>query len=395
MMNETPVKGLRILILLVALWTLLSSMTVVAQPTGPPLIGTLTQITSDPSLQTFPSKSGNTVIWEDRRLGGSDVFMFNLTTGIETPVTNRTSSSVVFPDISGDRIVWDEANDVFLLNLATGAETAVTADPSAQVRPVVSGDVIIWLDFRNGRFWDLFAVDFPAIGNEMFISGTVGMTGFPRNLAVSGRNVIWEDQTAIGDVSIFNFDTGVLSPLIVAPTNRCRGFGLDIDGNRVVRADCRLQNPGNHLDIYLLELDSGVETRITDDSAVSARLPSISGERIVWTDLDLDTLRWEIFTHDLQTGLTQRLGSAGVGATPMIDGKQVVWDPISAPSMSEILMFDIRTGPPANPGPPPNPGPASPGPPFTLTAVQGFFVPASAQSALEHGLFVNSPVSGN
>ena len=65
------------------------------------------------------------------------------------------------PAVSGDIVVWiDERNgnkDIYGFNLATDTEFAVCTDPADQLEPAISGDIVVWTDERNGNK-DIYSV---------------------------------------------------------------------------------------------------------------------------------------------------------------------------------------------------------------------------------------------
>ena len=56
------------------------------------------------SLGSSPAIYGDRIVWQDRRNGKEDIYMYNLSTQKETQIT--TSGSAYDPDIYGDRIVY-------------------------------------------------------------------------------------------------------------------------------------------------------------------------------------------------------------------------------------------------------------------------------------------------
>ena len=64
------------------------------------------------------------------------------------------------PAISGDIVVWmDSRNgnlDIYGYNLSTGEEFAICTDPGPQLMPAISGDIVVWADKRKGNY-DIYA----------------------------------------------------------------------------------------------------------------------------------------------------------------------------------------------------------------------------------------------
>ena len=73
----------------------------VDSPIAPPqfsiVIGTETQITTDPSDQHFSAISGDRIVWEDFRNGNRDIFMFDLS----VPWTHKIETALKVLDQGG------------------------------------------------------------------------------------------------------------------------------------------------------------------------------------------------------------------------------------------------------------------------------------------------------
>ena len=92
--------------------------------------------------------SGDKIVWQSWINGGSDIYVYDLSTGKNTQLTN--SGSAYNPAIYADRIVWHDGRngnaDIYLYNLSTSEETQVTIDDSDQRCPAIYGDTIVWED---------------------------------------------------------------------------------------------------------------------------------------------------------------------------------------------------------------------------------------------------------
>ncbi|HOT95471.1 MAG TPA: hypothetical protein PK089_09845, partial [Methanoregulaceae archaeon] len=130
-------------------------------------------VSPHPWIQFTPSVWQDRVVWQDKRNGNWDIFLFNLTTGVETPVCIHPAKQS-HPVISGDRIVWvDERNgdpDIYLFDLATGTERPICVQPQTQYDPDIDGEVVVWEDYREGyeTAGDIYAFDL-GTGKEMVI----------------------------------------------------------------------------------------------------------------------------------------------------------------------------------------------------------------------------------
>jgi len=104
-----------------------------------------------------------------------------------------------YPDISGSWVVWSENrygnNDIFAYNVATAEERQITTDPAHQQKPRISGDLIVWEDWRNDDgSWtngDIYGFDL-ATQQEFPISTEIG--GFEPLVGVDGNLVAFTRQ---------------------------------------------------------------------------------------------------------------------------------------------------------------------------------------------------------
>jgi beta propeller repeat protein len=113
---------------------------------------TETRITINQSNSEHPAIYGNTIVWQDDRNGNWDIYIYDISTRLETHTTNKSDQTN--PAIYGDKVVWqDERNggsDIYLQNLSTKKQTRVTTSGKAY-NPRINGNRIVWQDQRNGQ----------------------------------------------------------------------------------------------------------------------------------------------------------------------------------------------------------------------------------------------------
>lgn len=142
------------------------------------------QITNAPQLQFRPAISGDLLVWEDGRSGNPDIFAywFSQPPAPYSQGENAISIGAALsrnPDVSGTRIVWEQRTsgaaqaDIFLFDFATGLATQITTDPANQVRPRISGNLIVWEDHRNAATTgvDLYGYDLATSTEFVLVNG--------------------------------------------------------------------------------------------------------------------------------------------------------------------------------------------------------------------------------
>jgi len=191
---------------------------------------TITAVATGPSDQWQPRISGNHIVWQDNRSGKWDIYVYDL----DNPVPNG-QPLVAGPgehtvcDIDGSRVVWQEhANgryDIRLKDLAGGPERAITDDAAYQASPRISGDLVVWEDFRNDPDpddsyydYDIYMYDLTE-ESESLLAGGPSIQARP---AVDGETVVWED-TAGGNYDIWMATVPDLTPPVISGLNPAAG----------------------------------------------------------------------------------------------------------------------------------------------------------------------------
>ncbi|MHC1754462.1 MAG: TolB family protein [Methanosarcina sp.] len=100
---------------------------------------TETRITTNTAEQTNPSIWSNYIVWQDTRNGGSDIYLQDLSTKVQTRVTSNVDAE--YPCVSGDKIVWqDKRNgnwDIYMYEISSKETTRITTNTSDQTEPGV------------------------------------------------------------------------------------------------------------------------------------------------------------------------------------------------------------------------------------------------------------------
>ena len=112
-----------------------------------------TQITTDALGQRFPDIYGDIIVWEDSRNSPlpfdpdteqKDIYMYDLTTETESPVSTDAERVEKLPAIHGDRIVWTRGEDVLMYDLSTDTETVIATGAGVLADPDIHSHRIVW-----------------------------------------------------------------------------------------------------------------------------------------------------------------------------------------------------------------------------------------------------------
>ncbi len=180
--------------------------------------GSTRQVTTDPSLQTDPSVSGDVVVYTDWRNGNGDIYMTDLLTGVETPVVVGPGDQIL-QDVSGGTVVYGDsavsgAEIIMAYDIATGSRMQVTAGQPSETAPTISYP---WVCFQgsssvgptNGIYaFDLTSSQAVTVIEESSVGANLL---YPR---VDGVRVVYQRNGVPGwDVEIADLVTGSITQL--------------------------------------------------------------------------------------------------------------------------------------------------------------------------------------
>jgi len=253
----------------------------------------------------------------------------------ETLVTvNTSASSQFYPAISGNRIVYQDYRngngDIYMRDLSTNTERQITTDPADQINPAISGDYIVWEDYRHTPRTEIYMYDL-STNTEMRITNDTASQYFPR---ISGDRIVWQDDRN-GNYDIYMYDLSTKTE--VAITNDADWqYSPAISGDRIVWHDYR---NGNY-DIYMYDLSTKTERQITTNSARQFS-PAISGDRIGWVDYRNGNN--DIYMFDLATNTERQITTDPADQNfPVISGDRIVWQD-DRNGNYDIYMYDLST----------------------------------------------------
>lgn len=312
-------------------------------------------VVSNAMDQVNPSISGSVIVWQDYRnftplsynLTGctsaqncvkADIFARDMSTGIETRLT--TAVDALDPDISGNWVVWRnwETGKIILHNLTDGAEQNASDGTGQQVSPSISGNRIVWIDYRNlnpagqsGQYGDIYMRDLTQPLDQAISLGS-SLTGAPdynkdkKNPDIDGNIIVWEDwrnaspdaQGWIKNPDIYMRDlaSGTDQPVC---TDLSDQYNPVVSGNRVFWQDFRNGN----WDVYMKDLSTGVESRVTNNSSQQS-WPGVSGDLIAWKDTRNGNE--DIYTRNMATGIETVITSdTPLQKMPVVNGASVAW----------------------------------------------------------------------
>ncbi len=266
---------------------------------------------------------GGLVLWSDSRSGDADIRALDLGTGEHWVVVDEPRNQGRAA-IDGSIIVWQDARsspdhvppefsnrDIYALDLRTGQEFAVCTALWDQEDPAVSGDIIVWADYRranpilNPLISDIYGYNL-STGREFLIASADDDVRQVKP-AISESVVVWADMHNGGDIWGYDLDSNTSFPICINPYGQ---NDVDIDGRYVVWEDWR---NGVDKDIWGYDLLTGREFPIYQGPGNQGD-PSISGNLVVWdfsAPGDQDRV-WGAYIPEPATAAVLCLGLAGL-----------------------------------------------------------------------------------
>jgi len=190
---------------------------------------TETRITLNTADQTSPSIWSNSIVWQDARNGGSDIYLQNLATKVQTRITKGVDAENPF--VSGNRILWQDYRngnwDIYMYEISSKKTTRLTTNTADQTAPGAYGNMIVWTDTRNGGF----SIYLQNLATK--VQTRVSTDGY--SPSIYGNKIVWITQNSDGVVFIMLYDitTKKISPLKVD----VEPYSVSIYGNRVLWND--------------------------------------------------------------------------------------------------------------------------------------------------------------
>lgn len=290
-----------------------------------------TQVTADPANQQNLRLDGDRAIWDD----GTDVFLYDATTGTTVNASATIASNVSDAQIDGDRIVFT-GGGVHVYTISTGT-TQTIGTSSSDAHAQIEGDTVIW-ERDNGAYDAIVQYDLAT----STISLVNSFAGNQRDPVLDNGVAYWRQAGPSGfDYFAKNLTTGAVYN--VSNTSGVNDQNLSADNGVLA---WNTSGGAAFPDVYVLDARGfdGTGTlpapTVLDPQGVFDINPAVSGTNVVWESVN-GSLR-EIFAYNVDTGVTTNLSnSASVQeANPHISGDSVVWQ-VTSGGAEEIFLYDL------------------------------------------------------
>jgi beta propeller repeat protein len=215
--------------------------------------------------------------------------------------------------------------DVYVHNHAAGQTSRITTDTFFQNHPRLSGDLLVWQDYRHagqsGTNAEIYLYDFRD-GVRRRLTDSPAYQDLP---AIDGHLIVWQDFRHAGtametaEIYVHDVSSGEAHRLTTGAAYRTHPA---IHGTRVVWEDYR---NGENGDIYLFDLATNQERPLSTHPAHQSH-PAIYGDWVVWTDYRHDPYAGDLYGFHLPTETEHALlREPGHQDPPAIHGDRLVW----------------------------------------------------------------------
>jgi len=328
---------------------------------------------SSPNTQRInPRMHGNIIVWEGRRkedIYNKNIYMYNISSGIETQITNHRLYQGD-PDIYGNIIVWEdyryvdynlpvgwgtENTSIFMYDISTGIETQVTNAEYYQAKPKIYGDIIVWEDHRNwievGGGWERNSV--PDIYMYNISSGietrvtpdTIGK--YETDPEIYKNIIIWEnyfprsfspDGITHEDVYIYNLSSGVITKITRDEGIKYYlGRGPSIYENIIIYNGHEGVQGKAGADLFMYDMSSGIKTQITNTDYYD--FPGyVEKDKIAWYNSKLGNYNIQLYDLSAKKELEITCDQKG-SLRPFIYKDIILWD-----ADGDIYMLNLSSG---------------------------------------------------
>ncbi len=256
---------------------------------------------------------------------------------------------------------------LFIVSLAAAFnEAPVASGPLDQVNPAISGQVVVWQDYRNKEnpaydptgcdqarnclAADIYARDLSTGIEQRLTTATDGM-----DPDIDGDRVAWRNWST-GKIIVYDLADGTRQNASTMG-GTVQMITPAVSGSIVVWTDYR--NSSKYGDIYMRDLSQPADEPVSQASADPAipavkkdkRHPDIDGDVVVWEDWRnayQDDWGWwhnpDIYMKDLSTGVEQSVcTNTSDQYAPVVSGDRVYWMDYRSGNW-DIYMLDLATG---------------------------------------------------
>lgn len=303
------------------------------------------QLTDNAVNDSKPQIAGNSVVWQSGSGANSEIYLYKGSTGQTLRLTNDSSDDAS-AQISDSYVVWQkqaggQSNVQFYSLSGNTVGTLGNSSSGGDTQPLLAGDKVAFVRDGLGSNSGIYFGD---LSSGSVTQASRSANSYTDTLkGITGSTVVWERRYATtGDTDIL-YNSNPSSPNAVRNVNSSAVFNdtnAIVSGNSI--AFIRRQTSGDAANgIYLYNLSSGTEQRLTGSLPSTAQLTGMSGSEIVGQSI----VPGQVKTFVYRAGtLTQLDGGAIQEGAASISGSTLMWlggNSLSNPN--QVFMYDSAT----------------------------------------------------
>lgn len=252
------------------------------------------------------------------------------------------------PRISGDGIIWTDwrngTQEIYMFDLLTGVETRLPVSAGSYTAQTdIDSGVVVW----SRNTWEdisLFDIDG---GNERLIADAASHQVRP---VIDGTNIVWEDYRS-GGSEVYLYDLVSDTEHLVSQVNH--GTSINNGGAPWVHRNIIVwqgMSAANWWDIYLYDMGPDARFGTADDlgERLVASAPETQAKPVVYNNIiawmDIRNGNWDIYLYDLSTGEERQVtASPAFQGNPAIFGSRIAYEDNRNGNV-DIFVYEVLTG---------------------------------------------------
>jgi TolB protein len=243
---------------------------------GGSLPGAETRISTSIGDEYDPALSGNLISYTSYRGVDTDMWYYDLASGLETQVTSAVGNQEL-SDVRDGLIVYTdlETLDIMLYDPATALTTNLTPERPVSINPCIGDGIVAWEDVSQGS-QEIFARHLATGELRQASNSPCCVDAKP---ASDGETIVWESCSGTCAVRAYDWATGTTKTL--ASATDCDFRRPDVSGETVVFDGL----VSGDRDIYAYDLASDTLTRL-ELFGVQVNA-NVSGDHVCFEDLSV------------------------------------------------------------------------------------------------------------
>lgn len=235
--------------------------------------------------------------------------------------------------LDGDRVVYSARYEgqpqIYVYEISSGKVTQLTDDQGTSFgRPQVSGEWAVWL--ADGGHGDIYLHDFVSGATRQFPT-----QGYVESYRLVGDRLVWEESPRSGP-RLWLYDPSLDSPQAIAAATGVRTYDMDARGLVWVGG-------ADHTELFLYDLATKKTAKLLE-AAQPVESVRLRGQVVAWAERTGDRTTVRAYRLDRGAGGTKTLDTFGpFNPEIQTDGRYVVWTGGEEATGPRAKVYDTET----------------------------------------------------